>query len=47
MGLAATVSVDFSLSTLGPVGGLGNYFFNGIFAKYIGPVNGFGSDFFV
>ena len=36
MGLAANFSVEFSLSTLGPVGGFGSNIFGGIFAKYFG-----------
>ena len=34
MGLAATFSVEFSLSSLEPVGGFGSELFDGFFAKY-------------
>ena len=45
VGLAAKCSVEFSLSTLGPVGWLGSDFFDQIVAKYVGAVDGFGSGF--
>ena len=36
VGVAANFSVEFSLSTLGPVGGFGSELFGGIVAKYCG-----------